>query len=468
MAPPTDLPSASPQTACNGLAAPRTTLAFDPVQRLLAIGMTTGDIKIFGQPSVELLLRGRCGASDTGVTHMAFVTNRGRLVAAYADDELSAWNYADETGPAVECTLRFRDGITCLCVPPLPQAQWMFVGTARGNVHVVHIESFAMSGYEIMWNHVIPLSHHKHPGRVVAVAEHPAEDNKLLIAHEMGHIVLFDLPNRTVARAFGTPGDPRQMMRSISWCSADGSRFVVGHASGAVSVWRTNQPAKPESYLVEATEQALAPCTAVAWAAGLSAGDTTIAFTGGYPASECPNAVSVVRNRERRMVCFADTIVDLLTVAAPAWLANRTAVAAVRDPSHRARRAHARTRRRTATECLASSALLLVLMPHDFVAVDLKSTKSVCGARRCPYASLADGHPVCAAATHCSRCRTRWSYRLLPPLAFASLTAFRVSSCRHCAGLRTSIRAVLPRVARSGLAVPLACAAGGTARWRRR
>ncbi|KTF87153.1 hypothetical protein cypCar_00041471 [Cyprinus carpio] len=37
------------------------------------------------------------------------------------------------------------------------QSKWLYVGTERGNTHIVNIESFILSGYVIMWNKAIEL-----------------------------------------------------------------------------------------------------------------------------------------------------------------------------------------------------------------------------------------------------------------------------------------------------------------------
>ena len=37
------------------------------------------------------------------------------------------------------------------------QSKWLYIGTERGNVHIVNIESFILSGYVINWNKAIEL-----------------------------------------------------------------------------------------------------------------------------------------------------------------------------------------------------------------------------------------------------------------------------------------------------------------------
>jgi syntaxin-binding protein 5 len=35
------------------------------------------------------------------------------------------------------------------------QSKWLYVGSDKGNVHVVNIENFQLSGYVINWNKAI-------------------------------------------------------------------------------------------------------------------------------------------------------------------------------------------------------------------------------------------------------------------------------------------------------------------------
>lgn len=45
--------------------------------------------------------------------------------------------------------------ITCTFLPF--QSKWFYVGTERGNIHVVNIETFVLSGYIINWNKAIEV-----------------------------------------------------------------------------------------------------------------------------------------------------------------------------------------------------------------------------------------------------------------------------------------------------------------------
>ena len=36
-------------------------------------------------------------------------------------------------------------------------SKWLYVGTERGNTYIVNVETFKVSGYVILWNHVIDV-----------------------------------------------------------------------------------------------------------------------------------------------------------------------------------------------------------------------------------------------------------------------------------------------------------------------
>ena len=79
--------------------------------------------------------------------------------------------------------LRFtQKTLISLCVCKLPLfTKWIYLGTEKGNIFVVNLETFDLSGYQIMWNQTIPKSQKVHPGPVTALEEHPVDPSKLLI-----------------------------------------------------------------------------------------------------------------------------------------------------------------------------------------------------------------------------------------------------------------------------------------------
>lgn len=166
--------------------------------------------------------------------------NEGALVSATADDMLHLWNFRSKK-PLIVQSLKFtRERITCLHVPVA--SKWMYVGTEKGNIHVVHIESFTLSGYVINWNKTIDVMRKSHPGAVVKLVDNPLDDNKLLIAYECGQIVLWDLRARTAEMRWQSA----EPLRSAAW-HHEGKYFVTSHTDGSLCTWPLRPTPKPQS-----------------------------------------------------------------------------------------------------------------------------------------------------------------------------------------------------------------------------
>ncbi|KAM7367869.1 hypothetical protein PAMP_014138 [Pampus punctatissimus] len=127
----------------------------------------------FGRPGVECYCQHESGAA---VIQLQFLINEGALVSALADDTVHLWNLRQKR-PAILHSLKFSreraKEVTERLIPPPPpsslsqsiitfchlpfQSKWLYIGTERGNIHIVNVESFMLSGYVIMWNKAIEL-----------------------------------------------------------------------------------------------------------------------------------------------------------------------------------------------------------------------------------------------------------------------------------------------------------------------
>uniref|UniRef100_A0A8C6MV67 Syntaxin-binding protein 5 n=1 Tax=Mus spicilegus TaxID=10103 RepID=A0A8C6MV67_MUSSI len=210
-------------------------LAFDPVQKILAVGTQTGALRLFGRPGVECYCQHDSGAA---VIQLQFLINEGALVSALADDTLHLWNLRQKR-PAVLHSLKFcRERVT-FCHLPF-QSKWLYVGTERGNIHIVNVESFTLSGYVIMWNKAIELSSKAHPGPVVHISDNPMDEGKLLIGFESGTVVLWDLKSKKADYRYTYD----EAIHSVAW-HHEGKQFICSHSDGTLTIWNVRSPAKP-------------------------------------------------------------------------------------------------------------------------------------------------------------------------------------------------------------------------------
>uniref|UniRef100_A0AAR2IQP9 Syntaxin-binding protein 5-like n=1 Tax=Pygocentrus nattereri TaxID=42514 RepID=A0AAR2IQP9_PYGNA len=210
-------------------------MAFDPVQKILAIGTQNGALRLFGRAGVECYCQHESGSA---VIQLQFLVNEGALVTALADDSLHLWNLRQKI-PAILHSLKFsRERIT-FCHLPF-QSKWLYIGTERGNIHIVNVESFSLSGYVIMWNKAIELSSKTHPGPVVHISDNPMDEGKLLIGFECGFVVLWDLKSKKADYRYSYD----EAIHSVAW-HHEGKLFVCSHSDGTLTTWNVRSPAKP-------------------------------------------------------------------------------------------------------------------------------------------------------------------------------------------------------------------------------
>uniref|UniRef100_A0A2K6FKL1 Syntaxin binding protein 5L n=1 Tax=Propithecus coquereli TaxID=379532 RepID=A0A2K6FKL1_PROCO len=212
------------KTVRHGFPYQPTALAFDPVQKILAIGTRTGAIRILGRPGVDCYCQDESGAA---VLQLQFLINEGALVSASSDDTLHLWNLRQKR-PAILHSLKFNRERITYCHLPF-QSKWLYVGTERGNTHIVNIESFILSGYVIMWNKAIELNY---KGSMPHL--------RLLIGYENGTVVFWDLKSkRAELRVYYD-----EAIHSIDW-HHEGKQFMCSHSDGSLTLWNLKSPSRP-------------------------------------------------------------------------------------------------------------------------------------------------------------------------------------------------------------------------------
>ncbi|XP_013166003.1 PREDICTED: syntaxin-binding protein 5 isoform X2 [Papilio xuthus] len=293
-----------------------TALAWDPIQKLLAIGDKGGNLRILGGPGVDAHVRHEAGEA---VLHAQFLINEGALVTATADDQLHLWTFRQKSPQRVQSLKFQRERITCLHLPL--QSKWVHVGTERGNVHVVNIETFALSGYVINWNKAIEVTRPNHPGAVVAISENPLDASKLLIAFETGLIVVWDLRARAVEWRGGLAGIGAGApdVRAAAW-QHDG-KLMTAHADGALATWTTRAP-RPSTvtypHAKANKDGKLEPCKPIhrlEWKTSRS-GESLVIFSGGLPTDKAgrTHSVTVLNGKSTTVLEMEHSVVDFVTL----------------------------------------------------------------------------------------------------------------------------------------------------------
>ena len=259
-------------------------MAFDTVQKLLAIGNRSGAVRIYGKPGIDIEF---VHESPCQVFQMQFIINTGKLLTACTDDTINLWDFKKKK-PEILHTLKFsRERITCINVEFLDK--WLYIGTEKGNVYLMNLDTFSLSGYQISWNKLMDPMQKNHPGAVSNLSCNPVDNGKILIGFETGLLCLWDLTLKK--------GEQRylynQRLTSISW-NMDGSQFVCSHNDGSLVTWKTVKPInnKPSSIIFPHGKRdkdsgkldgRCDPIEKVFWGFNRSHGDSYFVFSGGLP-----------------------------------------------------------------------------------------------------------------------------------------------------------------------------------------
>lgn len=294
-----------------------TSVAFDPVQHLLAIGTKSGSLRILGRPGVDI----HCShGPEVAVIQILFLINEGALVSVCSDDSIHLWNFRQKR-PEIVHTLKFQRERITYCHLPF-QSKWLYVGTERGNVHIANIETFTLSGYVINWNKAIELSRKTHPGPVISLTDCPIDPNKLLIGFETGTIVLWDLKSKTAECRFNLP----EALRSVSW-HHEGKQFMCSHTDGSLTTYNIKQPQKPVSVMMPHAQMGkdgkLNPCkpiTKVEWKS-VKNGEPLVIFSGGmsYDRAGRTPSITVMNGKSTTALEMEHNIVDFVVLCETPW-----------------------------------------------------------------------------------------------------------------------------------------------------
>eukprot|EP00794_Sanderia_malayensis_P000394 gene394-1028_t len=260
-----------------------TCLALDPLQKLLAIGTANG----------------------------------GGLISACDDASIHLWNLR-QAQPALIQSLRFnREKITCIRLPYT--SKWLYVGTERGNVYMVCVETFKISGYVISWNKAIEVSCKTHPGPVLEIETNPVDENKLLITFESGTCVLWDLRSKAVQQRYTMSKDKKQ----ISCCSwhMEGKQFITGHWDGSISTWNWKNSKNPEETNTPHASKQGPFCSSIsklAWYSVKEGDPCIVIFSGGLAQGNNKKGLTLLRGRSK-MLLLSDFVIDFVCLSGTPW-----------------------------------------------------------------------------------------------------------------------------------------------------
>ncbi|KAL8517245.1 hypothetical protein ACS0TY_015467 [Phlomoides rotata] len=240
-------------------------LAFDPIQRLLAIGTLDGRIKVIGGDNIEGLL---ISPKLLPYKYLEFLQNQGFIVSITNDNDIQVWNLERRS---IACSLQWESNVTAFSV--IRGSSFMFLGDEYGLVSVLKYdpdsEQLLQLHYELSSESLAEATGVSISNRqpIVGLLPQPCSfGNRLLIAYESGLLILWDVLEAHVVVVRGnkvlelknkvvSPNDgiinivddapshelEEKEISALCWASTDGSILAVGYVDGDILFWNTSK-----------------------------------------------------------------------------------------------------------------------------------------------------------------------------------------------------------------------------------
>ncbi|XVE76566.1 hypothetical protein DITRI_Ditri12bG0183600 [Diplodiscus trichospermus] len=244
-----------------GIPSTSSVLAFDPIQRLLAIGTLDGRIKVIGGDGIEGLL---ISPKQLPYKYLEFIQNQGFLISISNDNDIQVWNLENR---CLACCLQWESNITAFSA--ISGSQFMYIGDEYGLMSVVKYDAedgkLSKLPYNISANTLSEAAGFSFPDDqpVVGILPQPHSfGNRVIIAYANGLIILWDVSEAQISFIGGgkdlllkddmdsdvqdaTPEHHLQEkeISAICWASSSGSVLAVGYIDGDILFWNMSNTA---------------------------------------------------------------------------------------------------------------------------------------------------------------------------------------------------------------------------------
>lgn len=256
----------------------------------MAIGTTTGVIKVFGQPGIEyygqttsIITSVNPSANDCNVQILEFIPGNGRLLSVTANNQLTLWEPSGTLLVAVKTlALEKFKKVSTLCCSYVKDLLW--IGTEAGNVYQFDLKTFQIKESTIYHDAIcdkLAEVYKLNPGAIESIKQLPNNPHHILIVYNRGLSVLFDIETSDVIHSYISPGHGMSVGAHLS---ADGKTFTWYHADGSYTTWEieNKKPPEDQKYVPYGPD----PCKAIdRLVRGFRGDDEVIVFSGGMPRS---------------------------------------------------------------------------------------------------------------------------------------------------------------------------------------
>lgn len=229
-------------------------IAFDPIFGLLASGTSSGVIRVFGAPGVDVSLD---LPEPLPVSFLRFSTSTRQLVCIDARDQLHVWDLSQVGRPLHQLTAALNCSVSDISLSPFhTHALILFL---TGEIRAYDLLSFQLSPYMIpnLWklyieglNVAMKLPPDPVMEMPMEIVCHPLDLNWIFVVFR-GGVVLCDLAKRSAVAVYKRHEpvieDSIQIASFVTSMAVhpSGHFFAVGYADGSIGFWEISDETQP-------------------------------------------------------------------------------------------------------------------------------------------------------------------------------------------------------------------------------
>ncbi|KAL3982254.1 LLGL2 family protein [Acanthocheilonema viteae] len=288
-------------------------LAYDYILGLMAVGTSDGQVRIFGAENVEW---SSTTPRNISIAHMYFAAGLGTLIVLCSDQSFHKFQVAGDIIERTTATTEDRmKRITCCEMQNVqdPANARLFIGTITGNIFGLCAASLEFSEVLLFEETIVKsINASKDIGRSAnQIMVNPTDATQVLIAFNNHIIVHYNLLNSEVLHHWTV----QQAITSLAW-HVDGEYFICSHSDGSLGTWRIQCMEPVEASFIPFGPF---PCTSinkVRWICASSHPSAIKLYTGGMPRASYGDRYTLTAMREGKMVVFdfGSAVVDFVVV----------------------------------------------------------------------------------------------------------------------------------------------------------
>ncbi|KAL4557922.1 hypothetical protein LXL04_036116 [Taraxacum kok-saghyz] len=220
-----------------GIPSTASVLAFDPIQRLLAIGTLDGRIKVIGGDNIEGLL---ISPKQLPFKYLEFLSNKGFLVSISNDNDIQVWNLEDR---CIASSLQWSSNITSFSI--IHGSFFMYVGDEHGLMSVLKYEEDAellILPYHISAKSLTEAAGSSFPDHWTVVGSFDCIRKWITNSLGLRGDNDLELKNNEVVDSISQPepNSEEKEITALCWASSNGSILAVGYIDGDIMFWKTS------------------------------------------------------------------------------------------------------------------------------------------------------------------------------------------------------------------------------------